>query len=384
MAKLTNRSSHAPSNAPTRQPNPVSSGFAPGSDRTSTWARAPSPNHAPWASRDTLPHTTRIAAELHIANAARLRGSDSSLLVLGSFAQVGAALGLALLLAAVVVVRWKRRSRMAKEATHKEPRGAWRRLSGRLGTWCGSFYRMILLSFPERFRSHLRRANSPSDPAPLGGQEMAMMGRELRMDAGVESNMKRELSFGDFPSVPKGPPKLFGSSSDPPTVLSQSQLLQLRRALPTRFMLSDWNLLYSTDHHGCSLRTFYSRLERAGATVLVVLDSQGHIFGAFASESWKLDRHYFGNGETFLFRMQPTFEKYGWTRRNSHFILGASDCVAFGGASEFDSTGKSFGLYLDSSFEYGSSNVSATYSNEPLASSTHFKCIKVEVWGFRS
>ena len=57
------------------------------------------------------------------------------------------------------------------------------------------------------------------------------------------------------------PQKLIGSSSDPPTVLSQSQMQQLRRALPPRHSLSDWSLLYSTEQHGCSLRTFYSRLE---------------------------------------------------------------------------------------------------------------------------
>ena len=95
-------------------------------------------------------------------------------------------------------------------------------------------------------------------------------------------------------------------------------------------------------------------------------------------------RHYFGNGETFIFRMQPGFEKFGWTRGNSHFVLGSTDCVAFGGASMHDSSGRSFALYLDSSFEYGSSNRSATYGNPPLAGSVNFKCIKVEVWGFRS
>lgn len=42
--------------------------------------------------------------------------------------------------------------------------------------------------------------------------------------------------------------------------------------------------------------------------------AQGCIFGAFVAESWKLDKHYFGNGETFLFRMQPGFEKCALAR----------------------------------------------------------------------
>ena len=61
----------------------------------------------------------------------------------------------------------------------------------------------------------------------------------------------------------------------------------------------------------------------------MVLDSQGYIFGAFVAESWKLDKHYFGNGETFLFRMHPSFEVYGWSRNNTYFVLGSNDCVAF-------------------------------------------------------
>lgn len=65
-------------------------------------------------------------------------------------------------------------------------------------------------------------------------------------------------------------------------------------------------------------------------------------------------------------------------------MLGLSDCVAFGGATQHVSAGNSFGLYLDSSFEFGSSNGSATFGNPPLAGSINFKCIKVEVWGFRS
>lgn len=66
----------------------------------------------------------------------------------------------------------------------------------------------------------------------------------------------------------------------------------------------------------------------------MVLDSQGYIFGAFVAESWKLDKHYFGNGETFLFRMHPSFEVYGWSRNNTHFVLGSNDCVAFGGGEQ--------------------------------------------------
>ena len=60
-------------------------------------------------------------------------------------------------------------------------------------------------------------------------------------------------------------PKLLGSTSDPPTVLSEGSLLELRRSLPLRYTTRDWALLYSTEQHGCSLRTMYARLAGAGA-----------------------------------------------------------------------------------------------------------------------
>lgn len=177
-----------------------------------------------------------------------------------------------------------------------------------------------------------------------------------------------------------GAPKLHGATSDPPSVLTSSQLMHLRHELPMRLRLCEWSLLYSSEQHGCSLRTFYHRAERAGPTLLVVLDAQGHIFGGFASESWRTSRRYFGTGETFLFKVHPDFATFRWTRVNSLFLFGAPECIAFGGGSQ----GSAAGLFLDSSFEYGSSYLCRTFANEPLAGSPDFKCIKVEVWGFNS
>ena len=196
-----------------------------------------------------------------------------------------------------------------------------------------------------------------------------------------------------YQAAPSGP-KLLGSTSDPPSVLSQQQLQLLWRALPPRIRIRDWSLLYSTEQHGCSLRTALHRCERQGPTVLLVLDGQGHIFGVFCSESWRQSdlKHYGGNGETFLFKVHPEFSVYKWTRANDHFMLVAHDFVAFGsgeGATGAGAAGAGgpagfggAGIYLDSSFEYGSSKRSLTFDNEPLGGSDDFKAIKVEVWGF--
>ena len=159
-------------------------------------------------------------------------------------------------------------------------------------------------------------------------------------------------------------------------MISHEQVCAVCRALPPRLTLCD-RMLYSTEQHGCSLRTCYRQLEgRHGPNLVLVLDDGGRLFGAFASEALRCERHYFGTGETFLFSLAPSFAAYRWTRQNSHYVLGGHDSLAFGG-------GGAFGLYLDASFERGSSARCDTFGNEPLGSSPEFGVVKVEVWGFR-
>ena len=79
-------------------------------------------------------------------------------------------------------------------------------------------------------------------------------------------------------------PRLLGSESEPPCILSEAQREHLLAYLPASLQLHDWHLRYSTEQHGCSLRQAYLRLEGKGPTLLVVLDSSGAIFGAFATD----------------------------------------------------------------------------------------------------
>ena len=170
-------------------------------------------------------------------------------------------------------------------------------------------------------------------------------------------------------------PTLHGSTSQPPSVLSEAAATWLRGELPLRYNVREWHLLFSTEQHGCSLRTLYSRLAGHEASLLVLLDDRQHTFGAFVAEPWEAGGGYFGNGETFMFTVSPRTRRYKWTRENSHFVLASHDMLGFGG-------GGKFALYLDSSLEFGSSDRSDTFDNDCLAGSREFKCIKLEAWGF--
>ena len=178
-------------------------------------------------------------------------------------------------------------------------------------------------------------------------------------------------------------------------LLGADQREAVASQLPPAHAIRDWTLRYSTEQHGCSLRTMYARLAGAGATVLLVEDLQGARFGGFATERWAPGARYFGTGESFLFRVNATsvggaqstpggggsgsgaaMTFYKWSGSNSHFQLAYHDSIAMGG-------GGHFGLWLDEAFEYGSSGRSETYQNAPLGSDESFRVLKVEVWEMR-
>lgn len=112
-----------------------------------------------------------------------------------------------------------------------------------------------------------------------------------------------------------------------------------------------------------------------GASVVVVGDFEGNVMGGFVSEPWKGSKGaYFGNGESFVMQVHPTFKVFPSSQANRMFAIGASNFLAFGGG------GDGFALRLDSTLEFGSSERSATYNNDALASSSPFRVVCVEVW----
>lgn len=119
------------------------------------------------------------------------------------------------------------------------------------------------------------------------------------------------------------------------------KLFTLWSWLPVRITMYQPVLLYTTEEHGCSLTTFYVRVEQHEPTLLmiktcnnevscdwfslnlklIVLIQTKKVFGAYCSSRWyernlKDDRGqrqaYFGTGETFLFSLYPERAKYPW------------------------------------------------------------------------
>jgi len=175
------------------------------------------------------------------------------------------------------------------------------------------------------------------------------------------------------------PQLLIPKMIDKSDLITPEEMQQLRLSLPRRYASVDWRLLYSTQRHGISLNTFYSRTDEIAPSILIIQDSNLNTFGAFASVSWQISKCYYGTGESFLFTLKPHFEVFNWTRSNSYFMLSNEEFISLGG-------GGHYGLWLDSEFYHGVSGESTTYNNKRLSNSTgdgSFVCLRIEVWGFK-
>lgn len=186
---------------------------------------------------------------------------------------------------------------------------------------------------------------------------------------------------------------------------------ELRNLMPTRVQLyTDWQLLYSLEQHGASLRSLYDNLAPESATpmrvgyVLVIKDRKHGIFGAYTNEPFHPteNRRYYGNGECFLWKMDRVpglkfdgtnaghdrgqeklesgdhswqFRGYPMTGVNEFIIYCQSSFLSLGAGDGH------YGLWLDDRLIHGVSNPSLTFGNDVLSrEGKKFHIVALEVW----
>ncbi|XP_073446277.1 oxidation resistance protein 1 isoform X2 [Dendrobates tinctorius] len=165
--------------------------------------------------------------------------------------------------------------------------------------------------------------------------------------------------------------------SDPSQLLQVDQIEKLTKHLPPRTIGYPWTLVYSTAKHGMSLKTLYRTMLGLDTPVLLVIkDSDAQIFGALASEPFKISDCFYGTGETFLFTFCPEFKVFKWTGDNMFFIKGDMDSLAFGGG------GGEFALWLDGDLYHGRSHSCKTFDNDTLSKKEDFIVQDIEIWAF--
>ncbi|EGI58943.1 PREDICTED: TBC1 domain family member 24 isoform X2 [Acromyrmex echinatior] len=234
-------------------------------------------------------------------------------------------------------------------------------------------------------RSLARSRSTDNLPTSQSQVNIQMMSHTLTIREGAHSPGPRALSMGVYPI-----------QSICSQILDMPDLFTLWSWLPMRITMYQPTLLYTTEEHGCSLTTFYVRVEQHEPTLLMIKTCNNEVFGAYCSTRWcernlKDDKGqrqaYFGTGETFLFSLYPERAKYPWVGMDSShndsrvhhsaelFMAADSKMITIGG-------GDGQAIWMDENIRFGKTDRCSTFNNPPLCASGDFEIRVLEVYGF--
>ena len=161
-------------------------------------------------------------------------------------------------------------------------------------------------------------------------------------------------------------------------ILTKKEIKHLSLKLPARLLCCSWKKVFYSSRDGFSLGTLYrilhSHLSRPA--VLLIRDMEGHRFGAFVAEAFRICEKSYGCGETFVFSLNKVLQVWKWTGKNNFFILCSSRSLCIG-----IDDGK-FAICLDETLDRGRSQPCETFDNEPLCPAGDFHVAEIEVWIF--
>ncbi|XP_021412355.1 oxidation resistance protein 1 isoform X2 [Oncorhynchus mykiss] len=207
----------------------------------------------------------------------------------------------------------------------------------------------------------------------LNSEDLKSLCKRLQITTKEEVNSKHATSI----KTELEPETFRPNLSEPSELLEAQQIEKLAKNLPPRTIGYPWTLAYGTTKHGMSIKSLYRAMQGQDTPVLLVIrDSDGGVFGALASEPFKISEGFYGTGETFLFTFCPEFKVYKWTGDNMFFMKGDMDSLAFGGGSG------EFGLWLDGDLYHGRSHSCKTFGNPMLSKKEDFYIQDIEIWAF--
>ncbi|XP_065172056.1 oxidation resistance protein 1 isoform X4 [Atheta coriaria] len=198
-----------------------------------------------------------------------------------------------------------------------------------------------------------------------GNDEVLPMSEEFRRALYASANPPLDVELT--------PPDLVGNTE----VLTYEHRESLCKHLPARAEGYVWTLVFSTSSHGFSLNSMYRKMHKLESPILLVIqDTDNNVFGALTSCALQVSDHFYGTGESLLFRFSPEFQVYNWTGENLYFIKGNNESLSIGAGD-----GK-FGLWLDGDLYQGRSESCKTYGNDPLTPNVDFVVKTLECWAF--
>lgn len=277
--------------------------------------------------------------------------------------------------------------------------------------------------------------------SPSTGSANQEAGASMETASGAEHGSSQDIQPPNHGQM-LAPVTLIGYKDTTKHRLLDGELAEdIRKLVPARLQLFDtWELVYSLEQHGISLKTLYQRCKLAlnashgtgsnrsrssyeegyaalvvgtfmldpwegqnGAPrrpqgyVMVIKDSTQAKFGCFLNEAPRpMDqKRYYGNGECFLWKCDTythnspqglphtRFKAYVYTGINDNIIYSNHDSLSVGSSRGHN------GLWIDRSLDNGVSCPCDTFGNEvlcgpqlqvPRSTMGKFKVVGLEVW----
>lgn len=198
-----------------------------------------------------------------------------------------------------------------------------------------------------------------------------------------------------------------------PHVLSPPLMESLSGFLPYSKSGENFFLRYSLVRDGASMLTFLKRSRGVQHGILALETVDGEVFGCFTGQAWRKNWNYFGNGESFLWKMRRSrlakttdildqaqleseIDVYPYTGENKYIQLCTQDRIAVGGGTPngenktadpvppVKSHEWGFGLAIQGDLLVGSSSPCVTFGS-PGLSKVHsdgslFEIVNLELW----
>ncbi|KNE56112.1 hypothetical protein AMAG_01951 [Allomyces macrogynus ATCC 38327] len=200
-----------------------------------------------------------------------------------------------------------------------------------------------------------------------------------------------------------GRPRLF--HADASAFMQEQDWTAVWSMIPPRFRTHGLELAFTTRKHGRALATLYDLCREREPSLLVVETMDGYVLGAYCPVSWPLSsagfHQFFGNGETFVFALQPGPPMmWPWVHAQGTGVTPASsrraseveftkadntESFMYAGVKELIVGGGGNGqaIWISADLTRGSTTPCATFRNPPLCPTPKFEISVLEVYSFR-
>lgn len=229
----------------------------------------------------------------------------------------------------------------------------------------------------------------------------------------IDGNQGIEVDTEGNPAIPTptlNPFKILGTSGDDtschPHVLSPPLMEGLQGFMPESLMEHHYWLKYSLARDGPNLIAMLRHCRASVHTILAIETLDGHVFGSFTSQPWRLSsRGFYGNGDSFVWRMRRSrnepcssiveqalmeskMDVFPFTFRNSKIQFCTNDGISIGEGevTEMSQDGTNFGhaVRLDKTLQFGSTSNCETFGNPCLTHTDlrgkEFQVANIELW----